>query len=47
MPPTVRPISDEPGHSDTFVRGLTEAIGGPLGEHAVRQPARLPGGSKF
>ncbi len=47
MPPTVRPISDEPGHSDPFIRGLSEAIGGPLGEHAVRSPARLPGGSKF
>ena len=47
MPPTVRPISDEPGHSDAFVRGLSEAIGGPLGEHAVRSPARMPGGSKF
>jgi uncharacterized membrane protein len=47
MPPTVRPISDEPAHSDPFVRGLSESIGGPLGEHAVRSPARLPGGSRF
>jgi len=27
----------EPAHDDTFVRGLSEAIGGPLGEHAVRR----------
>jgi uncharacterized membrane protein len=47
MPPTVRPISDEPAHSDRFVGGLSEAIGGPLGEHAVRSPARLPGASRF
>jgi uncharacterized membrane protein len=26
---------DAPSHSDGFVRGLAEAIGGPLGEHAV------------
>jgi len=26
---------DHPGRSDGFVRGLAEAIGGPLGEHAV------------
>jgi uncharacterized membrane protein len=29
-----------PGRSDVFVRGLSEAIGGPLGEHAVRPSAR-------
>jgi uncharacterized membrane protein len=34
--------SDEPARTDAFVRGLAEAIGGPLGEHAVR-PARTPG----
>src|SRR3954454_14304565 len=34
--------SDVPGESDPFVRGLSEAIGGPLGEHAVR-PDRRPG----
>jgi uncharacterized membrane protein len=44
VPPTSdtdRP--DRPGlptESDGFVRGLSEAIGGPLGEHAVRQSAR-------
>jgi uncharacterized membrane protein len=47
MPPTVRQTSDEPAHSDAFIRGLSESIGGPLGEHAVRSPARMPGGSKF
>ena len=26
---------DLPSHSDRFVRGLSEAIGGPLGEHAA------------
>lgn len=30
---------DVPSRSDRFVGGLSEAIGGPLGEHAVRQPA--------
>jgi uncharacterized membrane protein len=47
MPPIVRQTSDEPAHSDAFIRGLSESIGGPLGEHAVRSPARMPGGSKF
>ena len=52
MPPTVRPVtlqpvSDEPARSDPFVRGLSEAIGGPLGDHAVRAPVRMPGASKF
>src|SRR5687768_17427495 len=28
---------DEPSRSDGFVRGLAEAIGGPLGDHAVRR----------
>src|SRR3954470_21528528 len=32
--------ADAPGDSDPFVRGLTEAIGGPLGEHAVRPERR-------
>ncbi len=27
---------DEPGRRDWFVHGLTESVGGPLGEHAVR-----------
>jgi uncharacterized membrane protein len=30
---------DAPSHSDGFVRGLSEAIGGPLGEHAVPRTA--------
>jgi uncharacterized membrane protein len=34
---------DEPARSDGLVRGLSEAIGGPLGEHAVR-PGRSPDG---
>ena len=33
---------DLPAESDGFVRGLSQAIGGPLGEHAVR-PAARPG----
>lgn len=33
---------DHPSHSDRFVRGLSEAIGGPLGEHAApRRPGRF------
>ncbi len=27
-----------PSHEDVFVRGLSEAVGGPLGEHASRPP---------
>jgi uncharacterized membrane protein len=38
---------DEPARSDGFVRGLSEAIGGPLGEHAVRPPRSAYGGSRF
>jgi uncharacterized membrane protein len=34
--------ADLPADSDGFVRGLSEAIGGPLGEHAVR-PGNRPG----
>jgi uncharacterized membrane protein len=30
---------DAPSRSDRFVAGLSQAIGGPLGDHAVRQPA--------
>jgi len=37
-PETDRP--DLPAESDGFVRGLSQAIGGPLGEHAVRPDAR-------
>jgi uncharacterized membrane protein len=36
---------DEPATSDGFVRGLSEAIGGPLGEHAVRPVRGYSGGS--
>jgi uncharacterized membrane protein len=38
---------DEPARSDGFVRGLAEAIGGPLGRHAVRPPRSAGGGSRF
>ncbi|GAA3349805.1 glycosyltransferase 87 family protein [Amorphoplanes nipponensis] len=31
---------DLPAESDGFIRGLSQAIGGPLGEHAVRPDAR-------
>lgn len=37
---------DEPAHSDGFVQGLSEAVGGPLGEHAVR-PRRSVYGRQF
>jgi uncharacterized membrane protein len=36
MPSETPVLADEPAHSDTFVRGMSEAIGGPIGEHAVR-----------
>ena len=32
--------TDQPAESDGFVRGLSQAIGGPLGDHAVRPTAR-------
>jgi uncharacterized membrane protein len=38
-PDTERP-ENLPARSDGFVRGLSEAIGGPLGDHAVRPGAR-------
>jgi uncharacterized membrane protein len=38
---------DEPAHSDPFVRGLSEAIGGPLGDHAVRPGRAKFGGPRF
>jgi uncharacterized membrane protein len=38
-PETDRP-ENLPARSDGFVRGLSQAIGGPLGEHAVRPSAR-------
>lgn len=43
-----RTAVDAPSHSDPFVRGLSEAIGGPLGEHAVRaRPIGGPGTGRF
>ncbi|GIE80869.1 membrane protein [Actinoplanes philippinensis] len=39
LPPTDRPDVSS-ATSDGFVRGLSEAIGGPLGAHAVRPDAR-------
>ena len=35
-----RPGAEVPATSDGFIRGLSQAIGGPLGEHAVRPGAR-------
>jgi uncharacterized membrane protein len=34
-----RPPVDAPSHSDQFVRGLSYAIGGPVGEHALQRSA--------
>jgi uncharacterized membrane protein len=34
--PAAPPPDDQPSRSDEFVRGLSEAIGGPLGRHASR-----------
>jgi uncharacterized membrane protein len=42
MSPTLRPMHDEPAKSDPLVTGLSEAIGGPLGDHAVRSSSRGP-----
>ncbi|HEX6970508.1 MAG TPA: glycosyltransferase 87 family protein, partial [Micromonosporaceae bacterium] len=33
--------TDHPSHSDGFVRGLSEAIGGPVGEHAAEPGGRF------
>lgn len=33
-------LPDEPAREDWFAGGLSESIGGPLGEHAVRPPIR-------
>ena len=38
---------DDPSRSDPVVGGLSEAIGGPLGDHAVRPPRSLFGGDRF
>jgi len=43
--PSGPPPADAPSRTDPFVHGLAEAIGGPLGEHAVRRstgPTGLP-----
>ncbi|HEV7896304.1 MAG TPA: glycosyltransferase 87 family protein [Planosporangium sp.] len=40
-------LVDEPTRSDPVVRGLSQAIGGPLGEHAVRPPRSKFGGTRF
>jgi uncharacterized membrane protein len=47
--PGVRPehLVDEPANSDRFIGGLSESIGGPLGNFAVRSRVRLPGGGRF
>ena len=34
--------TDQPARSDGFVRGISEAIGGPLGEHARHRRPRQP-----
>jgi uncharacterized membrane protein len=44
-----RPVA-APSRSDGFVRGLSQAIGGPLGAHAVREPVAAgarPWGGRF
>lgn len=38
---------DEPARSDPVIRGFSEAIGGPVGEHAVRPPGSRHGGHRF
>jgi uncharacterized membrane protein len=45
MPAALRDVYDEPAHHDPVVRGFSEAIGGPMGEHAVRGGGT--GGSRF
>jgi uncharacterized membrane protein len=44
---TIRPPVDEPTRSDGFVRGISEAIGGPIGDHAVRPLRSAYGGPRF
>lgn len=43
MRPAAPPPVDQPARSDEFVRGLSEAIGGPLGTHATRSS----GGARY
>jgi uncharacterized membrane protein len=38
---------DEPSRTDGFVRGLSEAVGGPLGDFAVRPGRSAYGGPRF
>jgi uncharacterized membrane protein len=38
---------DEPARSDPFVATVSQALGGPLGDHAVRPPRSLLGGRRF
>lgn len=38
---TDQPDTELPARSDAFVRGLSEAIGGPLGDHAARRGGRF------
>jgi uncharacterized membrane protein len=40
-------LVDEPAHSDPVIHGLSEVIGGPLGDHAVRPPRSSLGGRRF
>jgi uncharacterized membrane protein len=40
-------VPDDPARSDGFVRGLSEAIGGPIGEHATRSSTSRYGGPRF
>src|SRR5512142_2689942 len=40
MPPVAPGLTDEPARTDSVIRGLSEAIGGPLGDHAVRRGGR-------
>jgi len=40
-------VPDEPSRSDGFVRGLSEAIGGPNGAHATRTSRSRYGGPRF
>ncbi|MFI5841067.1 glycosyltransferase family 87 protein [Catenuloplanes sp. NPDC051500] len=42
-----QPRVDNPGQSEPFVRGLSEAIGGPLGEHAAPGGRNGPNGVRF
>ncbi|WP_203904228.1 glycosyltransferase family 87 protein [Virgisporangium aliadipatigenens] len=51
-PPAGAPLAlrspvDEPARSDGFVRGLSEAIGGPLGDYASRAGRTTFGGQRF